>query len=84
MKLGILCGGRSGEHEVSLQSAQGIFAATERPRFDPILVAIDKQGNWRAGTPETLLLHRDDPSKITINPEVQVVTPTGGHGNVHE
>ena len=41
LTIGILCGGRSGEHEVSLQSAFGIYNALDRGRFVPLLVAID-------------------------------------------
>ena len=59
LRLGILCGGRSGEHEVSLQSAQNIYDAAERSRFDPLLVAVDKKGLWRFGPAEELLLERD-------------------------
>ena len=56
LRLGVLCGGRSGEHEVSLRSADGIYHALERARFEPLLVAIDKQGDWRTGPAGTLLL----------------------------
>ncbi len=75
MNLGILCGGRSGEHEVSLQSAMGIFAAAERPRFEPMLVAIDKQGVWHVGTVEELLRDSDDPAKIHLSPDSPPVLP---------
>ena len=79
-RLGILCGGRSGEHEVSLQSAQSIFAAAERPRFEPMLVAIDKDGQWRLGTVEELLRQRDTPARIHLNPEAPRVQPVAGDG----
>ena len=81
LRLGILCGGKSGEHEVSLLSAQGIYAAVERERFDPVLVTIDKTGAWRAGTPEELLLHADDPSSIAINPDLPELVPMAGSGH---
>ena len=80
MNLGILCGGRSGEHEVSLQSAQSIFAAAERPRFSPMLVAIGKDGVWRMGSVEDLLLERDDPARIHLNPEAPAVLPIAEGG----
>ena len=75
MNLGILCGGRSGEHEVSLQSAQSIYDAVERERFSPMLVAIDKEGEWRMGSAGDLLLERDDPARIHLNPEAPLVLP---------
>ena len=75
MNLGILCGGRSGEHEVSLQSAMSIFAAAERPRFEPMLVAIDKEGTWHVGTEEELLRDSGDPARIHLNPQAPAVLP---------
>ena len=46
MNLGIIFGGRSGEHEVSLQSARSIANEVNRERFKLLLLAVDKQGNW--------------------------------------
>jgi len=80
VRLGVLCGGRSGEHEVSLQSAHGIYRALDRQRFDPLLVAIDKDGAWRTGTAETLLLDAQDPERIHLNLEAPTVIPTGRGG----
>lgn len=80
MKLGILCGGRSGEHEVSLLSAQNIYDAVERERFDPLLVAIDKQGRWHAGSPESLLRERDDPARIHLAPDAPALLPIADGG----
>ncbi|MBI3992995.1 MAG: D-alanine--D-alanine ligase [Candidatus Lambdaproteobacteria bacterium] len=80
IKIGILCGGRSGEHEVSLLSARSIYDALDRKRFAPLLVAIDKQGHWRAGTPQTLLLHADDAARIALNPAAPRVVPMAEEG----
>lgn len=46
LTLGILCGGRSGEHEVSVMSARSIYEALDRNRFTPLLIGISKQGAW--------------------------------------
>ena len=46
LKVGILYGGRSGEHEVSLASAAAIFANIDRARYEPIAVRIEKDGRW--------------------------------------
>ena len=43
----VLYGGRSGEHEVSLQSAASVINNLDRDRFEIVPVAIDKQGRWR-------------------------------------
>ena len=47
LRVGVLYGGRSGEHEVSLASAAAVFANLDRKRYDPIAIRIDKDGRWR-------------------------------------
>ena len=44
--MAVLYGGRSGEHEVSLQSAASVITHLDRNRFEIVPVAIDKQGRW--------------------------------------
>jgi D-alanine-D-alanine ligase len=46
LRVAVLAGGPSAEHEVSLQSAQAVLDALPRERFDPVLVVIDRQGGW--------------------------------------
>ena len=41
-RVGIIFGGRSAEHEVSLQSAKNIFDALDKERFDVSLIGVDK------------------------------------------
>lgn len=45
-KVSIIFGGKSTEHEVSLNSASNIFNAVDTTQFDPILLGMDKQGDW--------------------------------------
>ncbi len=47
IRVAVLYGGRSGEHEVSLQSAASVINNLDRDRFEIVPVAIDKQGRWR-------------------------------------
>ena len=49
-KVAILFGGRSGEHEVSVVSAQGVLGAVDTGRFEPVPFAITRGGLWL--TPE--------------------------------
>lgn len=44
--VGIIFGGKSAEHEVSLQSAQSIVRALDTKKYQPVLIGIDKQGTW--------------------------------------
>src|SRR5437016_11426301 len=46
IRVGILFGGRSAEHEVSLQSAKNIMEANETNKFEIVLIGIDTKGQW--------------------------------------
>jgi D-alanine-D-alanine ligase len=46
LRIGILFGGRSGEHDVSLLSAASIFQAIDRKKFDVVPIGITRQGRW--------------------------------------
>lgn len=48
LRVGVVFGGRSGEHEVSLLSAASILKAIDRSRFDVVPIGITKQGRWLA------------------------------------
>ena len=47
IKVGILYGGKSAEHEISLLSAKNIFDAIDKTKFEPVLVKIEKSGKWQ-------------------------------------
>ena len=49
IKLGILYGGRSGEHEVSLMSARSVLSVIDRTKFDVVEIGISRQGQWFVG-----------------------------------
>lgn len=51
LKVGLLFGGRSVEHEVSITSAASIFRALDPTRYDVSLVAIDQHGRWHLAPP---------------------------------
>ena len=46
IKLGIIFGGRSGEHEVSLMSAVSVLKTLNRNKFEPVTIGITKSGQW--------------------------------------
>jgi D-alanine-D-alanine ligase len=46
LRVGVLYGGRSGEHEVSLASAAAVFANLDRNRYEPVPIRIEKDGRW--------------------------------------
>ena len=46
IRVGILFGGKSAEHEISIQSAKNIYHALDKSKYEPVLMAIDKSGKW--------------------------------------
>lgn len=46
LRVAVLYGGRSGEHEVSLQSAASVINNLDRERFEIVPIAVDKRGRW--------------------------------------
>jgi D-alanine-D-alanine ligase len=53
--IGLICGGTSGEHEVSLISAFNIQAALSREKYNVLLIGIDKNGGWFLGNDQSFL-----------------------------
>jgi D-alanine-D-alanine ligase len=49
IKLGVIYGGRSGEHEVSLMSARSVLSVIDHEKFDVIEIGITRQGLWLVG-----------------------------------
>jgi D-alanine-D-alanine ligase len=68
-KVGILFGGKSAEHEISLLSAKNVYEAIDRTKFDPVLIGIDKTGRWLINDAEKFLLNSDNPALVKINPD---------------
>ena len=51
LRIGLLFGGRSVEHEVSIASATSILEALDPSRYDISLIAVDADGQWHLGSP---------------------------------
>ena len=49
LRVGVVFGGRSGEHEVSLAGAASVMAALDRSRFEIVPIGIDRSGRWLVG-----------------------------------
>lgn len=47
IKIGIIFGGRSGEHEISLMSAASVINALDKTKFEPFYFGITKEGKWK-------------------------------------
>jgi D-alanine-D-alanine ligase len=59
LRVGILFGGRSGEHEVSLLSAASVLNAIDRRKFDVVPIGITREGRWLASGEAHSLLQGD-------------------------
>ena len=59
LRVGILFGGRSGEHEVSLISARGIIEAIDREQYEVVLIGITREGRWVVGNDPLEVLAAD-------------------------
>ncbi len=64
--LAILCGGKSAEHEVSLQSAKNVVDAIDKNKYEVIVIGIDKKGHWYAYEPENFIVNPDDPQRVHL------------------
>lgn len=74
IRVGILFGGRSAEHEVSLQSARNIIEAVDRKKYEVMLIGIDKDGRWFLLDDNNYLINADDPANIKLNKPQKRVT----------
>jgi D-alanine-D-alanine ligase len=87
LRVGVLYGGRSGEHEVSLASAAAVFANLDRARYEPVPIRIDKEGRWSiAEKPPTAMsagdvieqARLDAARPATVDREVHLVARPSG------
>lgn len=65
-RVAILFGGKSAEHEVSLQSAKNIIQAIDKDKYDVILIGIDHDGKWYLNDSSHFLLHEENPKLISL------------------
>lgn len=49
LRVGVIFGGRSGEHEVSLMSARSVISALNPEKYDVVMIGITKGGRWLTG-----------------------------------
>jgi D-alanine-D-alanine ligase len=83
IKVGILFGGKSAEHEVSLQSAKNVFDAIDKSKYEPFLIGIDKSGKWLLNQQSEFLLNANDPKLIKLNQASdQVVLAPQSNGQI--
>jgi D-alanine-D-alanine ligase len=79
IRVAVVFGGRSAEHEVSLQSARNVIESLDRNKYEPVLIGIDKEGRWFLNENSMQLLDASDPKLIRLSSGSQEValTPNG-------
>jgi len=67
LRVGILFGGKSGEHEISLRSARSILAAIDRKKYEVVELGISKAGRWLPPREAQSLLGEFESSSSTLD-----------------
>ena len=76
IRLGILFGGKSAEHEVSLISAKNIISALDKTKYDVLLIGIDKKGQWHLRDESSYLIDSDSPERIQLSGQLESIAIT--------
>lgn len=77
-RVAILYGGKSAEHEVSLQSALNVFNAIDKEKFEPVLIGIDKEGVWQLSE-NILFLNPDGKLQLPLDTNPNELSLVPGH-----
>jgi len=82
LRVAVIFGGRSAEHEVSLQSARNVVAALDPAKYEAVLIGIDREGRWFLNENSLSLLNAEDPRLIALGSGERRValTPDGDDG----
>src|SRR5580692_6141017 len=82
LRVAVVFGGRSAEHEISLLSARFVVESLDPEHFEPVLVGIDKAGRWLLQDAALLLGAARDPRLARLNqagpPVALVAHPSPG------
>jgi D-alanine-D-alanine ligase len=75
LRVGIIYGGRSGEHEVSLASAASVFQSLDPERYEAIAIRIEKNGRWTLPPEPPKVMKAADVIKGTLGGDAAVPSP---------
>jgi len=65
IRIGVIFGGRSGEHEVSMRSARSVIEAVDVERYEVVPIAITKEGRWLSPAASALLLPEETRRRLS-------------------
>ncbi|NGX46042.1 MAG: D-alanine--D-alanine ligase A [Chlamydiae bacterium] len=66
LSVGVLFGGNSPEHQISLLSARNVIQALDPEKYDLLLIGIEKTGEWRIRSAENYLVNAQDARRIEL------------------
>lgn len=69
-RIGIIFGGRSGEHEISIRSARTVIEKIDKDKYEVIPIAISKEGSWLNPAESTKFFPESARALISVNPEM--------------
>ena len=67
LKVAVIYGGRSTEHQISILSAKNIVNSMPKDKYEPILIGIDKSGRWLLQDDSLELLDTSDPQTVSLS-----------------
>ena len=82
--IGLICGGTSGEHAVSLISAYNIQAELNRDKYDVLIIGIDKNGSWFLGNSSEFFNNVNDVNQVSFNKNCPTIYPQKNHKNSNQ
>jgi len=80
LRVGVIYGGRSGEHEVSVVSAASILKHLDRSRFEPVPIHIEKDGKWTLAEKLPTALSAAEVVAVGAAGSLQTIEPTAAIG----
>src|SRR6266540_1387629 len=75
IRLGVIFGGRSGEHEVSLRSAESILKSIDRNKYDVVPIGVTHEGRWLSSKNALTLLPAKDQVQKTLSSGEAITLP---------
>jgi D-alanine-D-alanine ligase len=77
LRIGVIFGGRSGEHEVSIASATSIIGHLDQSKYEVVPIAITQEGRWLLGVEPAHLLAAEQAAEVAALSESTAVTLAG-------
>lgn len=78
IRVGVIYGGKSGEHEVSLNSAASILRSLDPDKYDVVPIAVDKDGKWHVDVTPAALAARTHTALLASGEPAKAALATGG------